>query len=75
MTHFDLDVVHVLIAGVGQKFGDTGKSRKISASLPGAADSVVGIAQMKVDEMTTKRTWTLKRKSVRRWVRRRATGY
>jgi hypothetical protein len=58
----------MLIAGVGQKFGDTGKSRKFVASLPGAAYSVASIAQMKVDEMTTKRIWTLRRKSMRRWV-------
>jgi hypothetical protein len=58
----------MLIAGVGQKFGDTGKFRKFVASHPGAANSVMSKAQMRVDEMTTKGIRTLGRKFMRRWV-------
>lgn len=68
MTQFNLDIVHVLIIGVGQKFGDFGKCRKIATGLPGAADSVVSIAQMRVDEIPTKRVWTVGRKSMWRRV-------
>jgi hypothetical protein len=68
VTQSNLDIVYILIAGVGQKFGDTGKSRKFVVSLLGAADSVASLAQMKVDEITTERIWTLRRKSMRKWV-------
>ena len=68
MTQFNLDIVLVFIVGVGQKPGDTGKSGKIAASLPVATDSVVCITKMRVDEMTTKRVWTVGRKSMRRGV-------
>lgn len=43
MTQFNLDIVLVFIAGMGQIFGDTGKSERIAASLPVATDSVVRI--------------------------------
>ena len=65
MTQFNLDIVLVFIVGVGQKFGDTGKPGKMAAILPVATDSVVRITQMRVDEMTTKRVWTVGRKSMR----------
>jgi hypothetical protein len=65
MTQFDLKIVFVFITGVSQKCGDTGKSGKIAASLPVATDSIVRITQMTVDEMTTKRVWTVGRKSMR----------
>ena len=68
MTKFDLDVVFVFCVGMGQKFGDFGKSRKVATGLLVAADSVVCTNQMRINEMTTKGIWALRRKSMRRRV-------
>ena len=54
MTKFDLDIVFVFCVGMGQKFGDFGKSRKIATDLPVAADPIVCTKQMRIDKMTTK---------------------
>lgn len=68
ITQFYLDIVLVFMVSVGQKFGDISKSRKIAVSLPVTADSVIRIAQIIVDEITTKRIGTVRRKSIRRRV-------
>lgn len=68
MTKFDLNIVFVFYIGMGQKFGDLGKSRKIATGLPVAANSVVCTKQMRIDKMTMKGIWTLRRKSMRRRV-------
>jgi hypothetical protein len=74
MTKFNLISHFVFRVGMGQKFGDAGQSGKIAASLPVAANSIVRIAQIRVDEMT-KRAWTVGRKTMRMTIRRRAMGY
>lgn len=70
MTEFNLEIVLVLIVGVGQKFGDFGEFGEIATGFPVATDPVIRMNQVEVDKMTTKRVWSLGRKLVRRRIGR-----
>lgn len=69
MTQFNIDIIFVRFGGMGQKFGDLGQLRDIAAGIPIAANPIVSMDQMRVNEVATEGILSLGGNFMRRRIR------